>query len=166
MKKQRIFIVSIQKCILEIWIQFFTGVFDFEGGSPIGEFELVLKIAKLVGKDNLIIKTHPRDSRTIYAENKLKVYKHSYIPWEAIQFNNDFSDKVLLTVNSGSVLGANLILENRAESYFLFNCCKIENNYEASKYIATVRQLLSVATSVLDKINIIENIDSLTEICH
>lgn len=145
---------------------FFTGVFDFEGGSPIGEFELVLKIAKLVGKDNLIIKTHPRDSRTIYAENKLKVYKHSYIPWEAIQFNNDFSDKVLLTVNSGSVLGANLILENRAESYFLFNCCKIENNYEASKYIATVRQLLSVATSVLDKINIIENIDSLTEICH
>ncbi len=143
---------------------FFTGVFDFEGGGPIGEFELVLKVAGLVGKENLIVKTHPRDNRTVYAENGLKVYKHSYIPWEAIQFNNDFSEKILLTVNSGSILGANLILENKAQSYFLFNCCNIENNYEASRYMKTVRQLLSAAAPVLDKINIVENIDSLAQI--
>lgn len=145
---------------------FLTGVFDFEGGNPIGEFELVLKVAKLVGKDNLIVKTHPRDCRTVYAENGLKVYKYSYVPWEAIQFNNDFSEKVLLTVNSGSILGANLVLKSRAKSYFLFNCCNIENNYEASKYIKTVKRLLVSADTLLDSINIIEDINSISEICN
>ncbi|HEG1241807.1 TPA: hypothetical protein SCN02_002979, partial [Enterococcus faecium] len=48
---------------------FFTSVYDFEGGEPVGEYELVCKIADLVGKDNLIVKTHPRDVRTIYKDN-------------------------------------------------------------------------------------------------
>ena len=37
---------------------FFTSVYDFEGGEPIGEFELACKIRDLVGNDNLLIKLH------------------------------------------------------------------------------------------------------------
>ncbi|HGT1350754.1 TPA: hypothetical protein ACMUTV_003105, partial [Enterococcus faecium] len=83
---------------------FFTSVYDFEGGEPVGEYELVCKIADLVGKDNLIVKTHPRDVRTIYKDNGFIEDKNSSIPWEAIQLSGDFNDKIFMTINSGSVI--------------------------------------------------------------
>ncbi len=66
---------------------FFTSVYDFEGGKPVGEYELVCKIADIVGKDNLLIKTHPRDTRTLYVDNGFNVDENSSVPWEAIQLS-------------------------------------------------------------------------------
>lgn len=144
---------------------FFTGVFDFEGGGAIGEFELVMNVAQLVGKDNLIVKTHPRDKRTVYEESGITVYKNSSIPWEAIQLNYNFTDKIFLTVNSGSVLGVNMMLENKVKTYFLYNCCNIEKNQEAVAYIKLVKQFMLTSNIISDKLKIVENMEGLKEIC-
>ena len=144
---------------------FFTGVFDFEGGGAIGEFELVMNVAQLVGKDNLIVKTHPRDKRTVYEESGITVYKNSSIPWEAIQLNYNFPDKIFLTVNSGSVLGVNMMLENKVKTYFLYNCCNIEKNQEAVAYIKLVKQFMLTSNIISDKLKIVENMEGLKEIC-
>lgn len=145
---------------------FFSGVFDFEGGEPIGEFELIIRIAELVGKENLIVKLHPRDRRKKFEEKNIKIYEYSSIPWEAIQLNCDFSEKIFLTVNSGSILGANMMLKNRVRSYFLYKCCNFDKNSEASAYIKNVEQFLNDSDSILDQIYILENIEKLSEICH
>lgn len=122
---------------------FFTSVYDFEGGEPIGEYELVCKVADLVGKDNLLVKTHPRDVRTIYEDNGFKVDKNSDIPWEAIQLSRDFSDKVFLTVNSSSVLAGSFMSENAVKTFYLNKLCKTNGNDLAKKGFETLEKLLS-----------------------
>ncbi len=121
---------------------FFTSVYDFEGGEPIGEYELVCKIADLVGKENLLVKTHPRDVRTIYEDEGFIVDKNSDIPWEAIQLSKDFSDKVFLTATSGSVLAGSFMSENPPKTFFMHKCCNVSGNYSAQKTIATIEELL------------------------
>ena len=122
---------------------FFTSVFDFEGEHPIGEYELACKIAKIVGKDNLLIKTHPRDRRTVYSDNGFKVDKNSSIPWEAIQLSGDFGDKVFLTASSGSVLSGSFMSSHPPKTYYLYKLCNIDGNKMAEESRRNIDELLS-----------------------
>lgn len=119
-----------------------TSVYDFEGGRPIGEFELARRCKNLVGGGNLLIKTHPRDLRDAYKKDDFNVDLHSVVPWEVIQLTVDFSDKVLLTVASGSALSVNMLLENPPKTFFLYNFCDVENNIAAKKSVDSIRTLL------------------------
>ena len=121
---------------------FFTSVYDFEGGAPIGEFEIVCKVAELVGKDNLLIKIHPRDSRTIYLDNGFNVDINCSIPWEVIQLSSDFSDKVFLTVNSGSVLAGSFMSEKPVRTFYMYRLCKASGNTAFQKSIHDIDSLL------------------------
>lgn len=144
---------------------FFTSVYDFEGGHPIGETKLVLEIADLVGKDNLIVKMHPRDNRNVFQKHGIHVYTQSAVPWEAIQLNSDFSKKVFLTVNSGSVLGANMILKDRAKSYFLYNCCDLSQNNSAIATKLDIEKLFMLSNDAIDGIEVIKDKERLREVC-
>ena len=122
---------------------FFTSVYDFEGEHPIGEYELACRIADLVGKDNLLIKTHPRDRRTIYADNGFRVDKNSNIPWEAIQLSGDFGDKVFLTATSGSVLSGSFMSSNPPKTFYLYKLCDIDGNLLAEESRKSIDELLN-----------------------
>lgn len=89
--------------------------------TPFGETELVLKLADYVGKENLIVKMHPRDNRSVYTENGVKVMENSYIPWEVIQMNINASEHTLLTVNSGSFISISAMLDKPVKGFFLYN---------------------------------------------
>lgn len=160
----RVFNVDPEMLKIQEKYIFFTSVYDFEGGKPIGEFDLVSRISELVGKDNLLIKLHPRDSRNIYTERGFHVYEHSSIPWEAIQLNNDFSQKCFLTVNSGSILGVNLMIKNRARSYFLYNCCNLSGNVGAIASKREIERLMSNSHYDHERIMVIESSERLKDI--
>lgn len=98
---------------------FFTSSSDIDG-QPVGETELVLQIAKQVGKENLLVKMHPRDGRKVYEEKGMNVSRNSSIPWEVIQLNHDFNEHVFLTVSSGSVLNASAMLGENIRTLFLY----------------------------------------------
>ena len=110
---------------------FFGCPYDTEGEVPIGEHELVKKIAELVGYDNLIVKAHPRDFSDDYTAMGISFYPHSSIPWEALQLTMDFSDKVFLTSVSSSVMSLNMTLENPIKTYYLFNLTRARENSSA-----------------------------------
>ena len=120
---------------------FFASVFDFEGGTPIGEFELVKQIADTVGKDNLLIKIHPRDQRTIYRDNGFTVDKNSSVPWEVIQLSHDFSNHVFFTATSGSVLSGNFLTDIPVRTYYLFKLCNV-NGSAAKNIVQEIYNLL------------------------
>lgn len=122
---------------------FFTSVLDFVGGKPIGEFEVAQKIADLVGKDNLLIKLHPRDTRTIYRENGFAIDENSNIPWEAIQLTMDFSDKIFLSTTSGSVLSGRTMSDSPVKTYYMYKFCHVDENQYAKRSIGTLEELLS-----------------------
>ena len=124
---------------------FFSSVCDFEGEEPIGEITLISKIAELVGNDNLIVKVHPRDDVSRFINKGFHVDVNSNAPWEAIQMNADFHDKIFLTVFSGGVLSINMLLKNPSQTFFLYPLCDIENNSLAVSSRKSVERLLKYA---------------------
>lgn len=107
---------------------FFASSADIDG-NPAGETELVLQIADLVGRENLLVKMHPRDDRDVYEKQGITVSRNSAIPWEVIQLNQDFSNYVFLTVSSGSVINASAMLDDKIPTFFLYPLVKGRNAY-------------------------------------
>lgn len=122
---------------------FFTSVCDFEGGEPIKEVLLIEKIAKLVGKDNLLIKMHPRDRKNDFKKYGYIVDENSNLPWEAICINYNFNDKVFLTTVSGSLLFAATALSTGPKIYYLYKMCNTANNITAKNSIKSIEECLS-----------------------
>lgn len=142
---------------------FFTSVYDFEGGNPIGEYELVSKVADFVGKNNLLIKVHPRDTRGIYERDGYKVDINSSIPWEAIQLSGDFRDKIFLTATSGSVLAGSLMSEIPTRTFYMFKCCNITGNISAKITAKSIKDLLSDSDlqEVLGNVSIVQKVEEI-----
>ncbi len=142
---------------------FFSTTFDFEGGAPIGELELALSIANLVGIDNMLVKIHPRDTRNIYKKHGFTVDENSNIPWEVIQLSMDFSDKVFLTTTSNSVLAGSFMSEKKVRTCFLYKLCKIKDNKIATRVSNNIDELASNNTimDILEKVTIIEKIEDI-----
>ena len=141
---------------------FFTSVYDFEGGY-IGEYDVVSKVCELVGKENVTVKIHPRDTRTIYSENGFCVDKNSEIPWEVIQLAYDFSGKIYLTATSGSVLAGSVLTENKVKTFYLYNLCDVDANEAAKKTCINIKNTIDNRRlkHLFNAIHIVENIDEI-----
>lgn len=122
---------------------FLTSVYDFEGGESIGEFELVKQVAELVGKDNLLVKQHPRDIRNVYKEAGFHVDQNSMVPWEIVQLCFDFKNNILMTVNSGGILSSNLMINDGPKAYFMYRLCDFSGNQLAMQTIKCIEELMS-----------------------
>lgn len=122
---------------------FFASSSDIDG-KPFGETELVFKIADVVGSKNLLVKMHPRDTRTVYKDNGIAVMENSFTPWEVMQFDNLSKDKVLLTINSGAFLSISALINQSTRGIFLYNYagCNTESFIKRSDQIeATINGL-------------------------
>ena len=86
------------------------------------DVELVEKIAECVGKDNIMVKIHPRNPENRFGELGYKTNKNTAIPWEVILLNNDFSDKVLITIASASIINPASLFHKKIRSFSMINC--------------------------------------------
>lgn len=144
---------------------FFSSVYDFEGGKPIGELNTILEIAKFIGNDNLLVKVHPRDNPGRFEERGLHTDKKSNIPWEAIQLGNDFSNHTFLTTNSGSVLSISLIQKNQPQIKYVYPLCSITNNQSAMKTVKSIEALLDsgFAKQHISNIKVINRMEEIVD---
>lgn len=142
---------------------YFSSVYDFEGGHSIGEFELVKRIGELVGKDNLIVKTHPRDTRDVYEKNGFLVDKNSAVPWEVIQLTGDFFEKVFMTATSGSVLAGSFMSDKPVKTIYLYKLCDISNNEGAQETVNDIFNLLNKdeLKTVLSNVKIADTLEDI-----
>ena len=142
---------------------YFASVYDFEGGRPIGEIDIVRKIAKTVGNENLIVKVHPRDSRTAYTNEGIQVDKNSSKPWEAIQLLGDFSNKVFLTATSGSVLAGSFLSVYPIKTFYMYKLCDVSDNNSALVSTKNIELLVNDVSmkGVFEKVNIAECIEDI-----
>ena len=72
----------------------------YADGYDINDVELVEKIAAIAGRENLFIKTHPRNPKNRFKQLGYKTNKNTSIPWEVICMNVDLSEKTLITIAS------------------------------------------------------------------
>ncbi len=86
------------------------------------DVELIDKLAEIVGKENLLIKIHPRNPKNRFKELGYKTNKNTYVPWEVIAMNIDLSDKKLIAIASTSILNPIHIFGMDIKAYSLINC--------------------------------------------
>ena len=123
---------------------YFSSIGDFEGGVCVGEFELAKKIENIVGKNNLLVKSHPRDYRHVYEKNNFNVCRYSSVPWEVLMCCFDFSKHVFLANLSSSVLSLNMCIKNGPRTIFLFNFCKNRDNFMLRDSERALKSLLDI----------------------
>lgn len=94
----------------------------FADGKPVPDVELVNELAKRVGKDNIMVKIHPRNPINRFAELGYKTNKDTGIPWELICMNtSNIEDKILLTISSGSIINPIMIFGIPVKAYSLYD---------------------------------------------
>lgn len=107
---------------------FFEQPFEEDVGE-VNDLELIKMIADRVGKDNIIIKTHPRSSRNRFGEIGLKTNSNSSIPWEVILLNmKDLKSKTLITVSSTCVITPWLLYGESTTVYSIYTLIKRGSN--------------------------------------
>ena len=99
---------------------YFTSTMHFEiaGASKEGELNILQSLAYLVGRENITVKTHPRDKTGIY--NAYHNDTNSGAPFEVIQLIHGFEDNVFIATLSGAVLTVSSIVDNPPPVIFTY----------------------------------------------
>ena len=96
--------------------------------------EVFNEIINIVGKENVIIKLHPRRNENRFEKKGVKTLGNDGIPWEALAFSSDFSKKVLISIGSGSIISHRILFGDNMRAYLLFkflgaNLKQFDNKY-------------------------------------
>ena len=140
---------------------FLSCIYDIDGDAPIGELELAKKIADTVGKENLLVKVHPRDDKSKYEAAGLTVDKNSSIPWEVVCIEQDFSQHVFITTLSGSILNVSAMLASAPKSFYGYPLCQTEKNMLAVHFKKVIEDYTGNPKFDAKNIKILYNIDEL-----
>lgn len=90
----------------------------------IDDLELYEKIISCIGKENIMVKSHPRSVTNRFERFEVKTNKEKGIPWEALLLTQNFQGKTLFALSSGSVINAGLCLGTTVNSFLLYKCLK------------------------------------------
>ena len=111
-------------------------------GYEINDVEIVEKISDLIGKDNIIVKIHPRNPENRFEKLGYKTNHNISIPWEVIAMNlSENDEKILVTISSACILNPLMIFNKRIKAYALLKCV---DQYELNRTLTsgTLRQLI------------------------
>lgn len=130
----RIFDINNEDVQYDKKFVFFTSMIDKEKGVPGGELFILSLISKVIGKENVIVKKHPRDEADEYSSFGYKVDSYSRVPFEIIQLLFNFKDYVFITTLSGSVLSINSIIEKPPNIMFVYKLYPQKENDFINKW--------------------------------
>ena len=87
-------------------------------GVDIGDVALLDRVAKLVGKENVLVKTHPRNQVNRFALAGYRTNQDPSVPWELVALNHSFAGTVFLTVGSSAATNPWCVLGIPAKAVF------------------------------------------------
>ncbi len=85
----------------------------------VNDIDLVEQIANIVGRDNLIIKLHPRSTLNRFAPLGYTTGMNTSVPWELVLLNSHMTDSVLISISSSAMLQPYLLLDMPVRSISL-----------------------------------------------
>ena len=89
-------------------------------GIVANDYEILSTVSEIVGKDNLIVKPHPRNDISLYDGTGLKVCKNNYIPWEIYYFHKEMlRDKILIGAVGTALLSPFLYFNSKQKVILL-----------------------------------------------
>lgn len=91
----------------------------FADKYPVNDEEIVKGIADVVGRENLMVKLHPRNSENRFAPMGIKTNTTFGTPWELIALNQDIQNCTLISISSSSILQPYLLFGMPLRCYAL-----------------------------------------------
>lgn len=118
---------------------YFDEAYSFDGNNN-NDCDILDYIASIVGKENIIVKIHPRSSENnSYSIRGYKTFLVKDIPWEVFLTLEGIQNKVLLSVSSTSVIAPFTIFSAKTYSILLYkialNLRPIMKRCESSAYV-------------------------------
>lgn len=95
------------------------------------EFDILDKVADIVGKENIIVKLHPRSDSKFFELHGYKTFVESKILWEMYVLNPDFEGKVLITISSGAGTTSQLLYNKSIKSIYLHKIMTLSTRFHA-----------------------------------
>lgn len=86
--------------------------------------EIFDKIVEIVGKDNVLIKLHPRTKEDRFTKKGIKTLGQSGVPFEAIALCSDFAEKTLIGISCGTIPTYRMLFGSDINAYMLFKYMK------------------------------------------
>jgi len=96
------------------------------------DVEIVKNFSEKVGKDNIIVKIHPRNSRNRFKELGFTTNVTLSIPWEVIALNTNVENTLLLTMYSQSVIMPFLLMGVKSKAVIL---AKTDPDFEKTDHM-------------------------------
>lgn len=84
------------------------------------DIDAFLKISNVIGKDQTLIKLHPRDKKNRFLDTGIKTNNRTEIPWEAIILGLEIKNKVFITFSSGAAINYLFFGCNGYKTIFLY----------------------------------------------
>ena len=106
----------------EKYIFFESGDSFFEKNDE--DVRLLGMFADIVGKENILVKRHPRCTENRFEKLGIRVAQTSTIPWELVQLNKVMDGKVFLTTTSSSALSSEIYFDDDCQAIMLFRMMK------------------------------------------
>ena len=120
------------------------------------------ELASYVGKENIMVKIHPRNPINRFAERGFKTNKDTSIPWEVLLLTGeDFDKKIYLTVASSAILNPIMVFGMKIRAYSLFPCLSVIPMRLQGSAWEFLKELFEHYPNM---INICDNMSKLTEI--
>lgn len=120
---------------------YFESVYDTEGRG-IGELNFLLDFAERVGKENILVKKHPRSTVHVFEENGIAVDVNSTAPFEALQLNYDMNACTFVSAMSGSVLSINSVIDNPSSVVMIYPITEYEKYEDMKKFALHVQNVI------------------------
>lgn len=111
------------------------------------EIQLLDRIAEKIGKENIIVKMHPRCSYDQFSPRGYKVLENSNIPWEIIAADKSIENKLLIAVSSTTLFSPKLIYNYNLKSIMLTKLV-IKN-----RFFARMRGFQTLINSIYEHFN-------------
>lgn len=106
--------------------------------------EILRTVSEIVGKDNLLIKVHPRNDPSNYEGTGLKVSKKNNIPWEIYYFHKEMlENKILIGAVSTALLSPFLYFDSKQQVISLIEMLELNHmNKKFRKLVVDIKNIV------------------------
>lgn len=102
---------------------------DFAEKLPSMQLDLLDELSNILGKNNIIVKCHPRNNSDRYSIRGYKIIPANNMLWEMANFNQTITDKILISEISTSSITAKTIFDINVTSINVFNMTNLDRSF-------------------------------------
>lgn len=130
---------------------FFNECFNEDGIS--NDIQILDELAKVVGKNNIAIKMHPRSQKMkfSYCLHGYNIFSDKDTPWEIAPLSSELDDKVLISISSNAMWTPQIIANAKCWAISLENVMKLSTRPHVWQNFHTYQTFMSKVRTVVNK---------------